>query len=168
MTKKRGKKPKARKQDKNTASPETAYPSQLVRTGMTEEHESIFQKFSVANEVISIWRPINEEAADRLSHGYIGKAIFTKGKSSAFGTIAADIPVDVRLSKIADQRYNKNKNEEREKQIEYFQKINNMALQESNKMYERWKGKITSDIANTFNDLYMNLKINPLANISSH
>lgn len=126
---------------------------------MTEEHEKIFQKFSIHNEVISIWRPINEEAADRLSYGYIGKAIFTKGKSSAFGPIAADIPVNAKLSKVADKRYNKKSDEEIRKQIHSFQEVNDKALQESESVYTKWKDKINSNTASAFNNLYLMIEV---------
>ena len=119
-------------------------------TGMTDEHVTVLQKFSVHNDVIIVWRPVNKEAANKIEQGYAGKALSTKGKSSNFGPIAGDIPFDARLSKIA---------KENAATISHFQELNEKALQQSAEKYIAWRGKLDKAHATQFNDLYLLTKV---------
>lgn len=84
-------------------------PSPENATGMARQHRRETQKFSLVNQTIMIWRPINAETANKLvastSAGNIlhakGKGLFIKAKSSIYGPIAGDIPTNVQLSKLA-------------------------------------------------------------------
>jgi len=74
-----------------------------ISTGMTTKHELIMSLFAKLNDTVMIWRPINPEAAVKLDSPampYKGKALNVKAKSSEFGPIAGEIPVDARLSKL--------------------------------------------------------------------
>ncbi len=54
-----------------------------------------------ANNSIFFYRPINENAGDKIDLGtHAGKGIDIKGKSSNFGPIAGEIPLNPRLSKL--------------------------------------------------------------------
>ena len=88
-------------------------------TGMTEEHNIIMAKSAAAQDMITIWRPINKKAKEKLSRSYMGKGITVKGKSSEFGPIAGDIPVNAALSKLASEK----EESKRTKEISKFQKL---------------------------------------------
>ena len=116
------------------------------KTGMTQEHTLTLIKFSIANDLISLWRPINEEAAAKLGQFYMGKALNTKAKSSIFGPVAGDIPVDARLSKlIVDEP----------EHIEHFQAKNKKALEEAEHLYSGLPKPLLPDSIDTMNELLL-------------
>lgn len=117
-------------------------PKPQVVTGMTDLHTHIMAKFSKENNVITMWRPINKVAASKLNSNngapsklsthsviYRGKKLNTKAKSSEFGPIAGDIPVDARLSKVSmtDPDH-----------VDRFQEKNIKALKDSNVIYKKF------------------------------
>jgi hypothetical protein len=88
------------------------------------------------------------ETASKLDQGSIGKALYTKAKSSNFGPIAGDIPFDVRLSKLVEDN-------EAKENIPYFQKLNEDALTASEGEYKPWKGKVSKNNMADFNNNYL-------------
>ena len=81
---------------------------QLVKyekvTGITQGHNKTLIKYSIANDVVNMWRPVNPQAAERLGSSllpYMGKGMNVKGKSSEFSLLAGDVPCDAGLSKLA-------------------------------------------------------------------
>jgi len=122
--------------------------------GMVHRHSQIFSKFAAINQVILLWRPINEEVAKRLSDEanlYKGKGLNTKGKSSEFGPIAGDIPHLAALSKLASTNPSR---------INEFQEKNNHALEESEQVYRKIRETINSDNRDSINDLFLITKVN--------
>jgi hypothetical protein len=99
-------------------------------SGMTYTHSLAMTKASMLNKIITIWRPINKEAANLLSDpnkAYKGKGLNTKGKSSEFGPIAGDIPFEAGLSKLAIGRAH---------DIEEFNHKNQKVVDEDTKTYK--------------------------------
>ncbi len=57
-----------------------------------------------SNNYISFYRPINKNAGSKIDLGtHEGKGINVKGKSSNFGPIAGEVPLDPRLSKLFEK-----------------------------------------------------------------
>src|SRR5579872_146326 len=123
-------------------------------SGMTHQHSLTLSKFAAANDVIVIWRPINKNAAGRLDRAinpYMGKGLNTKGKSSEFGPIAGDIPLEAGLSKVAITDTD---------HIPKFNTKNQEALQKDQEKYETIKDKITDKNIGEMNDLLLVTSVN--------
>lgn len=107
--------------------------SAIQQSGITEDDNFTFCRVAQDNQLIMMWRPVNEHAAQKLKnkHGllYKGKGMNTKGKSSKFGPIAGDIPYVAALSKLADP----NPDKERQSEIKKYQSKNDKALESSQK-----------------------------------
>ncbi len=59
---------------------------------------------AAANNCVSFYRPINENAGGKIGLGtHLGKGISVKGKSSNFSPIAGEVPLDPRLSKLLEK-----------------------------------------------------------------
>ncbi len=112
-------------------------------TGLVDQHEEIMMTFARANDVVMMWRPINAQAAAKLEGRYQadgqlvgqykGKALNTKGKSSVYPAISADIPLDVRLSKVPPEDFEK------------FQEKNNNSMRASEQALENYRNQFAGE-----------------------
>lgn len=122
----------------------------IESSGMTHGHSLTLAEFSIANDVVGIWRPVNPETASLLEGSedrepYMGKGLNIKGKSSEFGPIAGDIPCDAALSKVAAD----------DKLVKKFQKINKETLIQAEAQYEKIKNSVTKENMAEINDLLL-------------
>jgi|GEM_PF-7084291 len=118
---------------------------------MYEKHLKSVAEMCEDNNLVLMWRPINAAVSEKYSQGYVGKALNTKGKSSEYGPIAGDIPVDARLSKLSAQA----DLAKVQKDTQYFTDMNRTVIETAREKMDRLReeGKLgTPDEYNEFNE----------------
>ncbi len=81
-------------------------------------------KSAESNNYVSFYRPINKNAGDKIELGtHAGKGLNVKGKSSNFGPIAGEVPLDPRLSKLFEQEKPEDTPEEKPPYKYYYDEV---------------------------------------------